>query len=223
MAWRLRSTLSLDEFALLMAECNPSEVDTVANAMTGGFDNKEKADAWLRFIQEAVEMGEFKKGECWPYIYDDFGNTCSVEIDNLELNTRINTAATRVSTEAIKRLLMRYGEPLPDFLSHNVPSTTSASTITDIQQERPISDELKAIGALLDGNHQFQSDELATAIQAWLAVTKLCSQGLNSASSIKQEVLDWLEDNTPEISAAQKERIASMVNWDKTGGRPVRG
>lgn len=225
MAWHLRRMLSLDEFSLLMADLDPSEVGSVQDALFRGWANKEAADAWLRLITESIMLHEFPEEECRLVEYDDFRNdTFSTTVGEVGFHTRLCTASTRISRKALRQWLINSGSELPDFLSNSLlPAPIQESPSFQELNKSPISDELQAVDDLLNRRHQFQSDELATAIRAWLAVANLCAQNLNSASSIKKEVADWLEDKAPEMSAAQKERIALMVNWDKTGGRPGRG
>lgn len=225
MAWHLRRMLSLDEFSLLMAGLDPSEVRSVHDAFFKGWANREVADAWLRLITESIMLHEFPGEECRLVEYDDFRNdTFSTTVSEVGFHTNLCAAGTRISRKALKQWLINSGAELPDFLSNSfLPAPIQESPSFDEPKESPISDELQVVDDLLNGSHQFQSDELATAIKAWLAVSDLCAKNLNSASSIKKEVADWLEDKAPEMSAAQKDRIALMVNWDKAGGRPGRG
>ncbi|KEA63121.1 hypothetical protein ADIMK_2645 [Marinobacterium lacunae] len=83
--------------------------------------------------------------------------------------------------------------------------------------------DLLEIQKLLDGKHVHQAEQLALALKAWLGVSHLYKQNLGSAASPKGDVVEWLNDNASELGKTQQERIASLVNWDKSGGRPTTG
>jgi hypothetical protein len=55
--------------------------------------------------------------------------------------------------------------------------------------------------------------ELAIAIEAWQAVS-----ANDTKFKPKARIKKWLDDNYPRLSNEAKERIATVANWDKTGG-----
>jgi hypothetical protein len=68
----------------------------------------------------------------------------------------------------------------------------------------------------LDENQSTHSKELAIAVKAHTAISKSWKKG----SSIKQQITLWLETNYPKLMNEEKERIAKICNWQKTGGAP---
>ena len=58
--------------------------------------------------------------------------------------------------------------------------------------------------------------ELDIAFNAWRAI----SQKHNKKEPIKRQIQNWLKAYYPHLVAAQIERISTLVNWEKTGGRP---
>ncbi len=59
--------------------------------------------------------------------------------------------------------------------------------------------------------------ELDVAMQAWRAVSK----NRESTQTIKQQLQSWLAKNYPKLSDEARERIATVANWGKRGGRPA--
>jgi hypothetical protein len=85
-------------------------------------------------------------------------------------------------------------------------------------------DELHArVGGLEEQASLWQFDESAesypseldVAMQAWRAV----SNQRNSTVTVKQQIVAWLSKNYPKVSEEARERIATMCNWEKRGGR----
>lgn len=68
-----------------------------------------------------------------------------------------------------------------------------------------------------DENEKTYSKELAIAVKVHAAVSKNWKTG----SSIKKQISAWLQENHPELRNAEKERIAKICNWQKSGGAPV--
>jgi len=67
-----------------------------------------------------------------------------------------------------------------------------------------------------DENVSTYSKELAIAVMAHGVVSKNWKKGM----SIKKQITIWLEDNYPKLMNEEKERIAKMCNWQKSGGAP---
>ncbi|OGB22679.1 MAG: hypothetical protein A3I66_12670 [Burkholderiales bacterium RIFCSPLOWO2_02_FULL_57_36] len=58
-------------------------------------------------------------------------------------------------------------------------------------------------------------EELDIALQAWRAVSNNPSN-----APIKEQLTDWLKQSGYPLSTAANERITTLCNWDKSGGRP---
>lgn len=67
-----------------------------------------------------------------------------------------------------------------------------------------------------DENQSTYSKELAIAVKAHSAISKEWKKG----SSIKQQITQWLETHYPKLMNEEKERIAKICNWQKSGGAP---
>jgi hypothetical protein len=59
-------------------------------------------------------------------------------------------------------------------------------------------------------------EELRAALEAFVAVRSTPLRG----RSPKAALLAWLETNKPDLSANARERIATVANWQPTGGAP---
>ena len=59
-------------------------------------------------------------------------------------------------------------------------------------------------------------EELDIAFQVWRAL----SRNSNSSRSAKDQIMEWLKKHYSTLSGASVERIATVCNWDKKGGRP---
>ncbi|MEO6299597.1 MAG: hypothetical protein ABIO62_08205 [Paracoccaceae bacterium] len=75
----------------------------------------------------------------------------------------------------------------------------------------------------LDPNHVHFSDELAFAVKAWRALATSHSPKKSPKASIRTwieaNLSMWDGKNPPSIEA--KERIATVLNWEKSGGAPA--
>jgi hypothetical protein len=71
---------------------------------------------------------------------------------------------------------------------------------------------------LIDPDDEYYSEELDVAYMTWRAITK----SRDKSSRPKVQALAWLRKHWPHLSDAARERIATVVSWDKTGGRPKR-
>jgi hypothetical protein len=58
-------------------------------------------------------------------------------------------------------------------------------------------------------------EELDIAFQAWRAVSLNPGKG-----TIKEQLANWIRANYQGQSSAAIERIVTIANWDKSGGRP---
>lgn len=61
--------------------------------------------------------------------------------------------------------------------------------------------------------------ELDIAMQAWRAVTTR----RDATGTVKQQVSAWLSKSYPKLSDEARERIATICNWEKRGGRRPQG
>jgi hypothetical protein len=78
-------------------------------------------------------------------------------------------------------------------------------------------EELESL--IWDGYDETQnsySKELAIAVKAHGAISKSWKKG----ASIKQQITQWLETYYPKLMNEEKERIAKICNWQKSGGAP---
>nr|WP_198983037.1 hypothetical protein [Herbaspirillum sp. ASV7] len=58
-------------------------------------------------------------------------------------------------------------------------------------------------------------EQLDIAFQAWRAITVTPGKG-----TVKEQLAAWIKVNYPKQSASSIDRIVTICNWDKTGGRP---
>lgn len=68
---------------------------------------------------------------------------------------------------------------------------------------------------IFDKNSSTYPIELDLALQAWRAVTS----NLGKGKAPKAQIIKWLDANT-KLSVVAKERVATVANWNKTGGSP---
>lgn len=222
MAWSLCRTFTLDEFALLMAGIDPSQIEGGVNeAYQLGWHKAVEAKTWLRLITETAQLKEFDINECMPVAYDEeTGEYVRISASQLTPEWTLHPGRTKVSRAALQRWLLESGYELPDFLSNGLPAAQPQQDTTAQPEPAPaeIPAHLLEIQKLLDGEHEHKAEELALAINAWLGVSRLYSQGLQSAPSPNKEAVAWLDDNAPEVGPTKRDRIATTVNWDKSGG-----
>jgi hypothetical protein len=76
--------------------------------------------------------------------------------------------------------------------------------------------EEATIHQVFDSTHPNYSQTLDAALSAWIAV---CSGEMES-NRPKQQIVDWLKSNYPQFRDGTIDRIASVVNPRKQGGRP---
>jgi len=234
-AWNVRNTLSLDEFALLMAGIDPSEVGSVDAAKQFNWIGWQKADEWLRFIDERVRDKDFLEDEYWCVIYDHFGQTYVADSEEVDRYTQICTSGTKVCRQAIRRLFISLNLELPGFLRDHHPKTANPLAnpfdLIDEDQNRcntgdtSIPSHLQEIQRLLDGTHRCQAPELQVALQAWLEVSKEADQdGELPSSGTKKapgtEIERWLQKEkgySKENEGQSKlvPRIVTVANWNK--------
>lgn len=60
--------------------------------------------------------------------------------------------------------------------------------------------------------------ELDIALQAWRAV----SERRDFSKTVKEQVENWVKEHYPDLSDEAKQRIATVCNWEKKGGRKKR-
>ena len=220
MAWNLRRKYSLEEFSLLMAGLDPSEHKSISNAKYSNTPNTSEAETWLSLILEAIKYKDFDSKDYELYIFNHEPEglpTMRAAVEDLGRYDDISLSGSTIDRKALQKWLISKNVALPDFLSDSTAAPTDPEHPTQNESENR---DLNEIQKLLAGQHEHQTVELALAIKAWLGVSGLCKKKLLSAPSIKQEVVAWLEDNTPELNDSQKSRISMMINWDKGGGRP---
>ncbi|MCW8887150.1 MAG: hypothetical protein OQK12_18135 [Motiliproteus sp.] len=101
-----------------------------------------------------------------------------------------------------------YGEP--------VAATATAENANDqaANQQNSLDPAIaEQIAALLQGDHQYQAEELRVAIQAWLDTTAKFNKGeLNGDPSSALKV--WVSENLDNANDYQISRVSSMANWN---------
>ena len=92
--------------------------------------------------------------------------------------------------------------------------------VGDSQSEQATHLTIEQVYPFLDKNHPRYSGELAAAVYAWLAF-----EPVEIDSATKKSLEWWLEDyeEALNIGAGAIGRIATVANWDKTGGTPKAG
>lgn len=91
-------------------------------------------------------------------------------------------------------------------LGCNIPSTTDQTI------------QYPPVEKLLTPNHPCYAEELAIAIKTWL---QLVRGKVKPGSTPKQDALEILESRLKgKNDKSKRERIATVVNWDKDGGAP---
>lgn len=105
------------------------------------------------------------------------------------------------------------------FLGIGWASARSAIEISAKNDLRPVSKALDV--AETKGWEGFDPDaaeypeQLDIALQAWRAISVKRKEG-----PIKEQLAKWVNENYPGQPASAIERISTIANWDKTGGRP---
>ncbi|MBN8285060.1 hypothetical protein, partial [Zoogloea sp.] len=59
--------------------------------------------------------------------------------------------------------------------------------------------------------------ELDLAMQAWRGV----ATNRDPSLTVKQQLIAWLNQHYPKLTGEATERIATVANWEKRGGRPA--
>jgi hypothetical protein len=67
-----------------------------------------------------------------------------------------------------------------------------------------------------DPDAQTYPEELDIALIAWRAV----SNKFDQERPVKVQISTWLDSHYSSLSGDQKKRIATVCNWQKSGGRP---
>ena len=144
-----------------------------------------------------------------------------LDLENLPIGTVLDWHYTRVSKRDLQTWLQSSGYPLPDFLqTHDERSTSS-----EVDQGTSIPIELQAISNLIKGTHKYQAPELALAIKAWLGAADFFEKGCNTSSNPRDEIKAWLDDHIGDkdkFPTTAAERIATVANWNRDVGTPVR-
>ncbi len=119
---------------------------------------------------------------------------------------------------------------IPEVLRQQIAARKSIKTTAEAETDNllKIKDEemaalrkrIEELEALVwegfDENVSTYSKELAIAVKAHGAISKNWKKGM----SIKKQITIWLQDNYPKLMNEEKERIAKMCNWQKSGGAP---
>lgn len=150
-------------------------------------------------ILRACEMQELEERN-EPAIYLEWAESRGIEVPNVlrqAVSENRNTAANSM-TKAEMAILLK----------------TKEEGIAALQKRIEVLENLAWTG--FDENLDTYAKELAIAVKAHEAISKDWKKG----SSIKQQITVWLEKNHPKLGNEEKERIAKICNWQKTGGAP---
>lgn len=66
-----------------------------------------------------------------------------------------------------------------------------------------------------DPDSETYPPELDIALQAWRAVTNQ----RDPSKAAKEQIREWLKKHYPKLSKEARERIATVCNWERAGGR----
>lgn len=227
----LRLFYSIDEIALTLAEC---ECSSVSDAKSGNYTGWELAEEWQEVIIQHLTSGllflsDDKYERSLGFKYDDILHSTSY--------FEVFTAKLKGEEDFLRLLsphqLELFLEPLTERVipTKNITQWAKENGITqwseqskdtkhsrtiNPQNSTPANDELSPnlieIQKLLDEKHEYQAQELAIAIKAWLSAIqdpkfnhKAPTQGLDKF--IPKEI----------GTDAARKRIAQVANWDKRG------
>jgi hypothetical protein len=71
-------------------------------------------------------------------------------------------------------------------------------------------------GFAFDPHSDTYPPELDTALIAWRAVSRSPKDGQSPGKQLRE----WLDKNNPELTPEARDRIVTVCNWRKRGGRP---
>ena len=232
--WRLVTDLTVVDAAILIVGGDPSHTETVfdphgeeyyeAKVTSGhkGYDGtfagltgailSGSLRATLKYAIEDAEQPRSKLGEnFWLLTKQDLnpffegGANFSWNSGNVRIAKNPDWDMTTINVDNLKAWLRSKGRMTGFFF----PEPKNA-------------DEADAF---MDENHDHFSPDVALAISAWRAL----SNEQRFPRGVKAAIEDWI-DAHPEawkgeesLSLAAKERIATLVNWKRTGGAPRTG
>ncbi len=113
-------------------------------------------------------------------------------------------------------------EQVETVISNQSSWNDEMSEILEIKDEEigTLKERVKELELLVwdgfDENKSTYSRELAIAVKAHTVISRSWKKG----SSIKQQITQWLEKRYPKLMNEEKERIAKICNWQKSGGAP---
>jgi hypothetical protein len=125
------------------------------------------------------------------WTWDDMGSHEPLAADAITPHTRL-TDDTTVRIEDLVRWCNAKGIP------HNWPDASASQPSEQARAEYPA--------------------ELRAAIESFNAMHG--NPSATAKRSPKAALLAWLEENKPELSANARERVATVANWQPTGGAP---
>lgn len=243
--WRLVSDLSVEDAAILIAGGDPSDLDYESDSFGNEYSVKRTTGhsgflAVFTSLTNAIRKGHIQahlafraksggvdpvrsamapnglRGETWVMSKSDlsrlrdslegdpFGDTPLDGADGIRLEVEPDWTRATIDVEDLKAWLRSRGFTTGFFF--------------------PSQDE-SAPDDFMNPDHEHFAPELALAVSAWrgLASEQKFPRGTKPAieSWIDANPNAWLGDG--EVSAAAKERIATLVNWRKSGGAPTTG
>ncbi|HET8899314.1 MAG TPA: hypothetical protein VFN09_11135 [Rhodanobacteraceae bacterium] len=150
-----------------------------------------QAQTMLNILGDAVRLGRLPFAAAWEWVDGGFGDIHASPLDADQISK--HTELSDITTVFVNDLM-----PWCD-----------AKGIQHPWQ----SDTIPAGGTL-----DCYPDELRAAIEAFKAVQG--NPALTAKRSPKAAIAEWLHANKPALSANARDRIATVANWQPTGGAP---
>lgn len=167
-------------------------------AITLKKDEWGEDDVWLLFHE--FEVSDNERSLLWDLIRSSLGAGKLKSSRWVSVNQRVYFDPIQLIEWAIAKQL-KFPEKLLDWYE---------------VQNKP---KYKEIPPYLDASHPMHSKELKIAIEAWMAVLE-SSPSRPKTGSRKQLIENWLKTHHPKLLKSEVDRIAPMLNPDKTGGAP---
>jgi hypothetical protein len=192
-----------------------------------------KMSYWTLDEGVALLLGLNPKYTCWDLMKQFLDTPDIVSRDYSDLRDIVLRAQTaqKITDPVLPLIFIEWAASanieIPSDLQKQAAIMKSMKILADAERDDSLKeramfqDKMKVLEASVwqgfDEKKSTYSKELAIAVKAHDVVSKNWKQG----SSIKQQFLDWLEENYPELLDSEKTRISMICNWQKEGGAPV--
>lgn len=238
LGWKLAAELSVVDVAILLAGGNPSTKDMEPNGY-GGVDQYEPVkrtsghpgyDGYFAMLQSAIRRGEVIAHVRYP-AYD------GARLSGLSRQSVLVVERGRIDQARRDDFILPSGEGFLDYWSDKLvverepdweQTTIDTAELRRWLKSRGISTgfffdtDTSVSEDFMDASRDSFSPELALAVAAWRAVS---AQPIRSRSP-KSTIERWIDENPGEwrgegaLSASAKQRVVTLVNWQKEGGAP---